>query len=121
MRSLRLFAVIALLSLLHAEGAIAETLCKPNITVGNANFSQAINMRRYWTATINVDASACAGSSGLFALGFVRLSETAPDIELAEPLIWRPGQMTARVEFWWDEAIGRYWIADVAACPCNRK
>jgi hypothetical protein len=55
----------------------------------------------------------------LFALGFVRLSETAPDLGFAEPFIWRSGAMSVRVDFGADEAVDRYWIADVAACPCR--
>ena len=27
--------------------------------------------------------------------------------------------MSVRVEFWTDEAVDRYWVADVAACPCR--
>lgn len=113
---------VALGTLLHpGRPAIAETLCRPQITVESVHFSEATNLRRYWTAQATVDASACATSSGLFALGFVRLSETAPDLAFIEPFLWRPGRMSVRVEFWADEAVGRYWIADVAQCPCRGK
>jgi hypothetical protein len=122
MHSQRLYALTFALSTAFSLGeGVAEPLCRPHIAIKDAQFSKALNLRRTWTATIDVDGSACAASSGLFALGFVRLSETAPDLEFTEPFIWRPGVMKVRVEFWWDEAVDRYWVADVAACPCRSK
>jgi hypothetical protein len=119
---MRLFApAVACWALLHPGQGVAQPLCKPEITVKEVSVSQAINLKRFWIATVNVDASGCAAASGLFALGFVRGSETAPDLEFTEPFIWRPGQMSVRVEFWWDEAVDRYWVADVAACLCRPK
>jgi hypothetical protein len=112
---------VAFWALLQAGPGVAQPLCKPEIVVKDVHFSQAMNLRRLWTATVDVDASGCAASSGFFSLGFVRLSETAPDLEFREPFIWRPGQTTVRVEFWWDEAVDRVWIADVAGCPCRPK
>lgn len=108
-------------ALLTGEQAGAQPFCRPEIAIGNVQFSDMMNLRRSWTATVSVDASACTTSSGLFALGFIRLSESAPDLEFAKPFIWRPGQMRVRVEFWADEAVERYWTADVAPCPCRGK
>ena len=122
MYSQRLFALtFALSTVFNLVEGVAEPLCRPHIAVKDAHFSQALNLKRSWTATIDVDASACAASSGLFALGFVRLSESAPDLEFLEPFIWRPAATKVRVEFWWDEAVDRYWVADIAACPCRSK
>jgi hypothetical protein len=122
MASHRSFALaIAVWTLVHPVQGIAQPACQPAIAVKSATFSEPMNMRRYWTAAVDVDASGCATSSGLFALGFVRLSETAADLEFTEAFIWRPGQMAVRVEFWWDEAVDRYWVADVAACSCRSK
>ena len=101
------------------SAAIAQPLCKPKIAISNPRFSEVVNLRRFWSATLRIDASACTSSSGLFALAFVRLSETAPDLEFTEPFIWRSGQTEVRLEFWADEAVERYWVADIAPCPCR--
>jgi hypothetical protein len=108
-------------ALLHPAQGIAQPRCQPEISVSKSSFSEAINLTRYWTASLDVDASRCAETSGLFSLGFVRGSESARDLEFTEPFIWKQGQMTVRVAFWWDEAIDRYWIADIAACSCRSK
>jgi hypothetical protein len=122
MRLPRLFAaIVGLGALLHPGQGVAQPLCKPEIAIKSVRFSEPISLKRYWTAIVNVDASACTASSGLFALGFARLSGTAPDLEFTEPFIWRAGQTNVRVEFWWDEAVERYWVADVAACLCGAK
>ena len=112
---------LTFLAFLHGGQATAQPLCRPEVGIESVHFSEVMNLKRFWTATLNVDASGCATSSGLFALGFIRLSETAPDLEFAEPFFWRSGQMSVRVELWVDETVDRYWIADVAACPCRRK
>jgi hypothetical protein len=124
MNTRKAFALAATLAtLLGPLQAVAETQCRPQIAVGNVQFSQAVNLRRYWTASVSVDESNCAGasSSGLFSLGFLRLAESGADLEFKEPFIWRGGETAVRVEFWADEAVGRHWIADVAACPCRSK
>ncbi len=110
---------MALGALIGPAQAVAETLCRPQIAVANIRFSEPVNLRRYWTASVSVDASKCAASSGLFSLGFQRLAESGVDLEFTEPFIWRNRETAVRVEFWADEAVGRYWIADVAACPCS--
>ena len=103
----------------QATQAAAEPACKPVLVVKDVGFSEVINLKRFWTATVDVDASRCAASSGLFALAFVRLAENAPDLEFAEPFIWRAPQTKVRVEFSADEAVHAYRIDDVAACPCR--
>ena len=105
--------------LLSGPQAAASSSCKPALTVNNVSFSAPFNLKRYWSATIAVDASRCVNSSGLFALGFLRLGENAPDLEFVEPLIWHAGETKVRVEFWTDEAVQKYWIADVASCRCR--
>jgi hypothetical protein len=97
----------------------ANSVCKPALTVKEVTFSSPVNLRRYWTATVVADAAPCTSRSGLFALGFVRLAETAPDLSFVEPFIWHPGDNKVRVELWADEAIGEYWMADVALCACR--
>ena len=112
---------LTFLAFLQAGQAAAQPLCRPEVAIKDVHFSEMMNLKRFWTATMHVDASGCTTASGLLALGFVRLSETAPDLEFIEPFIWHPGRMSVRVEFWADEAVDRYWIADVAACPCRGK
>jgi len=110
----------ALLVFVQGVQATAQPVCKPVMTVRDANFSAPINLKRYWTAVVDVDASRCATvTGGLFALGFVRLAENGPDLEFAEPFFWQPEQTKVKVEFWVDEAVHKYWISDVAACPCR--
>lgn len=111
--------VAALVLFSQGTQAAAQPVCKPVLTVKEASFSEAINLRRYWTAMVHVDASRCATVSGLFALGFVRLAENGPDLEFAESFFWQPDQTRVRVEFWVDEAVHKYWINDVATCPCR--
>jgi hypothetical protein len=113
--------VIALLVLSPAAGTAGESGCKPVLTLKDVRFSEIISSKRHWTATVHADASACAASSGLFAVRFVRLAETAPDLEFAEPFMWHGAQTKIRVEFAADEAVQSYWIADVAACQCPGK
>ena len=117
----KLFALTVAFWALTPATAIAQALCKPEIVISNPRFSDAMNLRRYWTATARVDASSCAGSPGLFAIGFLRLSETAPDLEFTEPFIGHSGETKLRVEFWADEAVARYWIAEVAPCVCRAR
>jgi hypothetical protein len=109
----------ALLLFLPGATVAAQPVCKPALTVKDVNFTETINLKRVWKAVVHVDASRCATVSGLFALGFVRLAENGPDLEFAEPFFWQPGPTRVRVEFWADEAVHKYWIEDVAACPCR--
>jgi hypothetical protein len=119
MAALRSLPLVALCSLLDAAQVAAQPACKPIVTVKEESFSRPFNLRRVWTASINVDASRCTTTSGLFSIGFIRLAENAPDLTFNEPFIWRLGQKRVVVEFWADEAVQKYWIADIAACPCR--
>ena len=114
-------AILLAVLLVFFQGAqaTAQPVCKPVPTVRDVAFSETINLRRFWTAVVHVDASKCATVSGLFALGFVRLAENGLDLEFAEPFFWRPGPTSVRVEFWADEAVHNYWIDEVATCPCR--
>ena len=47
------------------------------------------------------------------------MPENGPDLEFAKPFFWQPKQTKIKVEFWVDEAVHKYWISDVAACPCR--
>lgn len=107
--------------LLWATPLTADPTCQPTLAAKEVSSSSVVNLRRYWSATFSVDASQCASTTGLFALGFVRAAENAPDLEFLEPFIWHAGEMKVRVEFWADEAVERYWLANVAPCPCRNK
>lgn len=120
MRLLRSIALAAAsMPLFGPMPANAEGMCRPKVELSNAQFSKVTNLKRYWTATTSVDASECSASSGLFAIRFLRWSESGPDLEFTEPFIWQQGERTVRVEFWADEAVGQYGMADVAACVCK--
>jgi hypothetical protein len=118
---LPLALTLALAASMGPAQVVAETLCRPQIAVENVRFSEPVNLRRYWTASVSANATPCAASSGFFSLGFLRLSESGADLEFTEPFIWRGSETAVRVEFWVDEAVGSYWIADVAICPCRSK
>jgi hypothetical protein len=97
----------------------AQPLCKPAIAISETGFSEVIHSKRFWRAKLNVDASRCASASGNFSIGFVRLSETAPDLEFAELLAWHAGRMDVVVEFAAEEAVDKYWINTIAPCTCR--
>ena len=120
--------VIYWLSLAGATGLIGATtatgqgLCKPALSVNDVQFSpiNPATLARNWTAVVSVDASQCkANFRGTFDIVFTRLSETAPDMEFREPLIWTPPSVNVSVRFGRDEAVGRYWIDNVSPCICR--
>jgi hypothetical protein len=119
MASLKSLPLVALCALLNAPQVAAEPVCRPALTVKEQSFSETFNLRRLWTALIDIDASRCATTSGLFSMRFIRLAENAPDLTFTEPFIWRLGEKSVVLEFWANEAVHRYWIEDVAACPCR--
>jgi hypothetical protein len=119
MASLKSLPLVTLCALLNAAQATAQPVCRPVLTVKEESFSQTFDLRRIWTASINVDASRCTTSSGLFSIRFIRLAENAPDLTFTEPLEWQLGQKKVVVEFWANEAVHKYWIEEVAACPCR--
>jgi hypothetical protein len=96
----------------------AKPMCKPAIAVTKIQFSEVMQQKRTWTAMLGVDASKCATASGDFSISFVRLSETAPDLEFTEPLTWRAGRMEVSVDFAAEEAVHAYWV-NTMACPCR--
>ena len=104
---------------LNAAQAAAQPVCKPTLTVQEESFSKVFNLRRQWIASVSIDASPCTTTSGLFSLGFIRLAENALDLAFVEPFLWRLGQKKVVVEFWANEAVHKYWVEDVATCPCR--
>ena len=109
---------------LSAGASVGAPIRKPQLSVVSVRFSDAEELVRKWTATVDVDASRCAASSGRFEIDFVRLKESAMDLEFAERFTWQTGpnqtgQIEVSVEFWIDEAVGRYAIGYVTPCPCS--
>ena len=45
----------ALLVLLQATQVVAQPVCKPVLTVKGVGFSESINLRRFWTASVDLD------------------------------------------------------------------
>ena len=119
MPSLRSLSLVALCTFLNATQLAAQPVCRPILTVKQEGFSEMFNLRRLWTGSIDVDASRCTTTSGLYSIGFIRVAENAPDLTFIEPFIWRLGQKKVAVEFWADEAVHAYWVADIAVCTCR--
>jgi hypothetical protein len=106
---------------LLASSAAAAPLCKPVLAFKEIRFSavQPETMERHWTASLSVDASQCATTSGRFEILFSRLKENGPEVEFVEPFTWKSGSMEVSVVFWADEAVEGYWLNRVASCPCR--
>jgi hypothetical protein len=98
--------------------ATAEFACKPALAFKHVSFSKAQDQQRKWTATLTVDASRCAETSGKFEIKFVRLKEVGPDLLFTEKFRWTPGLVDVSLDFWWDEAVEDYWIGEVQPCGC---
>jgi len=88
--------IVSLLAVSHAAGA---PVCKPELTVKDVTFSPIHNLQRTWTARIAVDAARCATESGHFQVKFVRLKETAPDIDFAEQFSWTAGEIEVATDY----------------------
>src|SRR5262249_23218877 len=86
--------------------AAAAPVCKPVLTVKDVRFSatQPETMERIWSATVSVDASRCATSTGRFEIVFSRLKENAPELDFSERFTWKPESVAVSVTFWADEA-----------------
>jgi hypothetical protein len=112
--------MIALLGM-GLSPAAAAPVCKPVIGFKEVRFSPTHRetMERTWSATLSVDASRCATTSGRFEILFTRLKENAPEVDFSERFTWTPGAMEVSVSFWADEAVEGYWLHSVAACPCR--
>jgi hypothetical protein len=98
--------------------AMAGIACKPLLTFKEVRFSEAQNQLRKWTGVLAVDASRCVATSGAFEIKFVRTKEMGLDLLFSERFKWSPGLTRVSLDFWWDEAVLDYWIADVPSCGC---
>ena len=103
------------------SGWIATPLCRPALAFQHVSFSP-INyetMQRRWSATLLVDASPCATTSGRFEILFALWSETALDDEFIRTFTWTPGLTVVAVDLTADEAIGGYSVQNISTCPCR--
>ena len=110
------------LGVMDTAWAADRPVCKPALAFKDVNFS-GVNpetLMRTWSATVSVDASRCASSSGRFEILFTRQKENAIEVDFIEPFEWRPGAVEIAVEFWADEAVEDYRATRIAECPCRQ-
>jgi hypothetical protein len=109
------------IGLVGVTQAVAQSTCKPALAFKEVQFSKMKppTMERKWTAVVSVDVSRCATTSGRFGILFSRLKENGPEIEFQEQFMWKPTLVEVSVDFWADEAVERYWLVNVAPCPCR--
>jgi hypothetical protein len=105
--------------LFGATQTVGQQVCEPHLSFQEVRFSDVQNQQRKWTAVLGVDASRCTASSGRFDIKFIRLKETAPDLEFSEQFTWGPGRIEVSTDFWWDEAVLKYSIGSIGSCACR--
>ena len=111
------------IGLIGVTQAFGQQVCRPTLAVTEIKFSKwhLPSMERRWTAVVSVDASRCAvNSGGYFEIGFSRLKENGMEVDFREKFIWSTPAVNVGVDFWADEAVERYWIDSVQACPCAK-
>jgi hypothetical protein len=116
--TLRLLAVAAFTTFGVSDSSCGVS-CKPILAIEEARLSEVQSSQRIWTAILVADSSYCATSSGMFEIDFIRLKETAPDLQFTEQFTWTTGQFAVSMALWADEAIFDYRIGFVAPCVCR--
>jgi hypothetical protein len=114
-------ALTLAIGLTSTAQVLGSEACKPVLAFKDVQFTemQPVTLARKWTAVVSVDASTCAANArGSFKIVFMRLKETAPDMEFRERFTWQPPTVTVSVDFASDEAVGSYRIANVTSCAC---
>jgi hypothetical protein len=121
MRSLHLFGWLpGIVAVCVATPNVAQPLCKPAVTVTEANISEVRNRQRTWVGVLRLDASPCASASGEFEIEFTRLKENAPDLRFVERFTWASGQTKVSLDISWDEWVQDYRLSRIAPCPCRK-
>ena len=89
----------ALLVVLQGTQAAAQPACKPVLTVKDVGFSEVINLRRFWTATVMSMRRDARPRPGLFASALFALPRTGWIWHSTEPFFWQPDtdQCTRRI------------------------
>jgi hypothetical protein len=108
----------ASVGLLSPAASRGTQVCQPAFEFQEVRLSGVKDQQRTWTATLSVDASACATRSGPVHIGLMRQKENAMDAFFVERFTWKPKRMEISVMFWEDEAVGDYWVHLVPYCPC---
>jgi len=111
-----------IVGLISVRQGAAQQECRPTLAFKEVHFSEMRppTLERKWTAVVSVDASRCsANSKEYFEIVFTRLKEIGPEIEFRERFIWLSPSVKVEVGFWADEAVERYWIDNIAPCPCH--
>ena len=116
-----IFALLGSIGLMSVTQAVGEQTCRPSLAFKDVRFSEMMppTLERKWTAVLSVDASRCATTSGRFEIVFSRLKEIGTEIEFREQFMWQSDEVEVSVDFWADEAVEGYWLANVAVCPCR--
>jgi hypothetical protein len=111
-----------IMGLVSVTQAVGQQECRPTLALKEVHFSemQPPTLERKWTAVVSINTSRCAANSeGYFEIVFSRLKEIGPEIEFRERFAWPSPSVTVEVGFWADEAVERYWIDNIAPCPCG--
>jgi hypothetical protein len=118
-----LLSAITVLCLIAMEArapAHGQQACWPILQVSQPRLSDTmINLKRYWFATLEVNANSCVESSGSFELSTTRARESGPDFVVAEAVAWNSRQTDIVIELWADEAIIDYRIVSRRPCTCR--
>jgi hypothetical protein len=112
-----------IIGLVTGSQAVGYQVCKPALAITDVKFSEWMlpTMERRWSAVVSVDASRCsANSAGHFEVGFERLIENGTDTEFSEEFVWMSPSVKVAIDFWANEAVGKYWINKVSVCPCAK-
>ena len=114
--------VASALGLASVAQVAGHPVCRPKLTVTGVQFSEMIppTLERKWTATvIRWMRRVVRRIVWYFDLGITRLKEMGTSSTFREQFIWLAPSVKIGVDFWADEAVERYWLSDVAACPCR--
>ena len=112
----------SIIGLVSVTQAVGQQECRPTLAFKEVRFSEMRppTLERKWTAVVSVDASRCAANSqGYFEIVFWRLKEIGPEMEFRERFTWQSPSAKVEVGFGADEAVERYWIDNIAPCPCD--
>jgi hypothetical protein len=112
--------VVGGLALAGWTKAWAGPACQPTLTIKDVHLSEMRppTLERKWTATVVADAARCATTAGYFEVGISRLKEYGPELDFREQFVWSAPAVKIGIDFAADEAVYRYWIDSVQACPC---
>lgn len=98
----------------------AQQVCWPILSVKQPRLSDTmINMKRYWSATLEVNAVSCIESAGTFDLHIMRSKENAREFTFTEPVVWNTRQTDIVIELWADEAVLDYRVGRSLPCTCR--